>query len=370
MKQIKYSYCLDGDGNLVNIKMLSHETRHNCKYYCLQCNQEMVANLGTKKSWYFSHKAEKACDGESYLHKLAKRRIQDKFNSSITFPITFLRDVPCCESKTCFFSSTDSCKDDDVKIPCDLKLWNGSIVYDTCEEERSVGDFRPDLLLTCSMKNDRKPVFIEIFKTHQSEEAKITSNYKIIETTKINTEDDIDDILQYGFIEGRNCKTYNFTPQLPIVRKDDNPISRFVLFKTGAAKVCKDLDYIIFCNNKDQRYLPHSAIELNLKSQGIDIWGANETNGTLDSYQLGLVYLVKKGWEIRNCILCEHYKYNDFYSDHICILYKKLALEIPRPKQTMANRCQYYQLNQTLMNHNIDEIEKDIEVIKDFADML
>ncbi len=36
----------------------------------------------------------------------------------------------------------------------------------------------------------------------------------------------------------------------------------------------------------------------------------------------------------------------------------------------MANRCQYYQLNQTLMNHNIDEIEKDIEVIKDFADML
>ena len=137
MKQIKYSYSLDGDGNLFNIKMLSHETRHNCKYYCLQCGQEMVANLGTKKAWYFSHKAETACDGESY-----------------------------------------------------------------------------------------------------------------------------------------------------------------------------------------------------------------------------------------HCILCEHYKYNDFYSDHICILYKKLALGIQRPKQTMACRCQYYKLNQTLMNHNIEEIEKDIEVVKDFMDMI
>ena len=64
------------------------------------------------------------------------------------------------------------------------------------------------------------------------------------------------------------------------------------------------------------------------------------------------------------------YKYNDFYADHICILYKKLALGTQRPKQTMACRCQYYKLNQTLMNHNIEEIEKDIEVVKDFMDMI
>ena len=36
----------------------------------------------------------------------------------------------------------------------------------------------------------------------------------------------------------------------------------------------------------------------------------------------------------------------------------------------MACRCQYYQLNQTLMNHNIEEIEKEIEVVKDFMDMI
>lgn len=370
MKQIKYSYCLDGDGNLVNIKMLSHETRHNCKYYCLQCGQEMVANLGSKKAWYFSHKAETACDGESYLHKLAKRRIRDKFNSSSSFPMTFLRDVPCCESSTCFFSMPDACKTNDWRIACDLKFWDGQIIYDTCDEEKAVGEYRPDLLLTCSHKPDRQPVFIEIFKTHQSGKAKVTSHYKIIETTKIESEEDINYIIQHGFIEGEKCKTYNFNPQLPVIRKKDNPISRFVLFKTGAAMVLKDLDYKINCNKKDLHHLPHSAIELNLKNQGIDIWGLDESNDKLDSYQLGLVYLVKKGWDIKNCILCEHYKYNDFYANHICILYKKLALDTNRPKQTRANRCQYFELNQVLMNHNIDEIESDIEVLSVFKDML
>ena len=71
-KQIKYSYCVDEEGVLVHINSLTDATRHARKLLCLQCGQEMVANLGEKKVWYFSHKAETACDGESYLHKLAK----------------------------------------------------------------------------------------------------------------------------------------------------------------------------------------------------------------------------------------------------------------------------------------------------------
>ena len=69
MKQIKYSYCIDDNNELVHIKSLTNLTRHSRKLYCLQCGREMVANLGTKKTWHFSHKSECACDGESYLHK-------------------------------------------------------------------------------------------------------------------------------------------------------------------------------------------------------------------------------------------------------------------------------------------------------------
>lgn len=90
-KQVKYSYCINENNQLVHIKEITNETRHNHKLLCLECGQEMVANLGTKKAWYFSHKANTACNGESYLHKLAKRKIREKFLSSDSFPIIFTK---------------------------------------------------------------------------------------------------------------------------------------------------------------------------------------------------------------------------------------------------------------------------------------
>ena len=56
------------------------------------------------------------------------------------------------------------------------------MVYDTCQEEVKVGEFRPDLLLTGPMDEKLGPVFIEVYKTHESDEPKVTSQYKIIET--------------------------------------------------------------------------------------------------------------------------------------------------------------------------------------------
>ena len=49
-KQIKYSYCVDENGELVHINSLTDATRHDRKLFCLQCGQEMVANLGKKKT--------------------------------------------------------------------------------------------------------------------------------------------------------------------------------------------------------------------------------------------------------------------------------------------------------------------------------
>lgn len=357
LKQIRYSYSVNEEGELVHIKSLTDATRHVHRLYCLQCGQEMVAKLGTKKVWHFSHKAEIACDGETYLHKLAKRMIREKFVSANHFPITFSKEVTCLESNRCPCFIEETCQEHDVKISCDLKIWNNSIVYDTCEEETSVGSFRPDLLLTCSIKPNRRPVFIEIFKTHQSESEKLFSNYKIIETKKIESEEDIEDIVLRGFVEGENCTTYNFNPPLPFIRKTDVPIDRFVLFKSGAVKVFKASNYVVYCNNVYKRYHPRSVVELNMRDQGIDLWGDNEQTNVLDSYQTGLVYLVKKGMTIRNCILCKYYKYNDFYSSYICILYKTIGID-SRPNQSFANKCQRYELNPRLMTHSLSELEK------------
>lgn len=357
MKQIKYCYCLNENNELVHISSVSLESRHNKTYRCLECGNELVAKIGKIKIPHFAHRADTACDGESYLHKLAKRRIRKKFMSADSFSITFVRDVPCQDSGRCPCCTQSNCFERDISIPSDLKNWNGNVVYDTCQEEVRLGEFQPDLLLTCSTKPDRKPVFIEVYKTHQSEEPKVNSDYRIIETMKIKTEGDIDDIIERGFIEGQNCRTFNFSPILPSIKKKDIPIDRFVLFQSGAATIYRAVDYIVMCDKLNQRVDSNSVRELNIRGS-IDIWGNLAANKQLDSYQTGLVYLVKKGLVIKNCILCKFYKFNDYYTSYICILYKSFGAQSPKPKQSMANTCPRYELNQELMNHPLSELEK------------
>lgn len=71
MKQIKYSYCLDENKNLVHISSVTDENRHSRTFFCLECGQPMIAKIGKVKVPHFAHAADTACDGESYLHKLA-----------------------------------------------------------------------------------------------------------------------------------------------------------------------------------------------------------------------------------------------------------------------------------------------------------
>lgn len=330
-------------------------TRHACKLYCLQCGQEMVANLGTKRRWHFSHKKDTACDGESYLHKLAKRLIREKFLSSDHFPIIFSRDVPCSERAQCPLYAKEECKERSVEILSDLKSYNSNILYDRCDEEAPISDFRADLLLTNSSIPNRQPVLIEIYKTHQSSVTKLNSNYKLIETKKINSEEDIEDIVNRGFIEGINCDTHNFNPPLPNIRKRDVPIERFVLYNSGKAYVHSVFEPDFLCENVYKKYHPQSTIELNIRTNSSFL----PTSNQMGSYEMGLTYLVKKGWDIKNCIVCKHYKCGH-YGDMICVLYKNLGLHTPKPEQTMAKHCPKYEINPKYIQYPITELEKNI----------
>ena len=363
MAKIKYSYCLNENNDLVHISSVSVENRHSCTFHCLECGQPLIAKIGKIKVPHFAHRTDTACNGESYLHKLAKRRIREKFMSVDSFPIIFVRDVPCQDSEQCPCCDKNHCLERNISIPSDLKIWKGNILYDKCQEEVRLGEFQPDLLLTGPIEEKLGPVFIEVYKTHESEKSKVTSRFKIIETTKIKTEADIDDIIKMGFIEGQNCKTYNFSPKLPNVRKRDVPITRFFLFGNGAAKVIGATEYLITCDCLNKKIDPNSIRELNLKGMGIDIWGINEDEGSLDSYQTGLVYLVKKGLDIKNCILCKFYKYNEWRNTHVCIRYKSLGEQYHFPKQTTARNCPQFELNPVLMNHPIEELEKVISEV-------
>lgn len=352
---ITFHNATDADGHIIHIDEVTRDNRAE-HYYCVGCGEEMSAVLGDKREHHFRHK-EAHCNWESYLHKLAKKLIKDKFESSETFPVVFQREVPCTENCSCFLYQKEYCVKNNVKIPCDLKKWDGKQLYDQCREEVCYDGFRPDLLLSCALRPERAPIFIEIYKTHSSEKKKTSSSHKIIETKKLVSENDIYDILKRGFVEGDNCTTYNFSPQLPTVRKDDVPIDRFILFNNGAAKVIRAIDYELYCSEIHLKKFPHSIIELNMKSGGIDIWGDHFLNKTLDSYQMGLVYLLRKGMTIKNCILCEYYKYNDSYSHYMCVLYKTLHLSSCFPLQSDANKCSRFMVNQQLIQNAPDNIE-------------
>lgn len=362
MKQIKYSYCLNENNELIHIKSVSKENRHIHSYHCLECGNEMIAKIGKIKVPHFAHKADTTCNGESYLHKLAKRRIMEKFNSTDRFPLIFIRDVPCVKSKECPFYYEYKCFESNVKIEYDLKCWKGNVIYDSCKEETIYGNFKPDILLTCSSKQNRKPVFIEIYKTHKSEEEKLCSENRIIETMKIKEESDIDDIIERGFIEGENCNTFNCHPVFPVIKRNDVPIKRFVLNPDGSAFF---ISSYIKCGQIHKKAKSKSLLELNMMDY-IEIW----EDGVLDSYQKGLVYAVKKGFNIKNCILCRFHKYNDFYCRTICTHYKSLGEKTPITKQSKANTCPHYTLNQKLMNHSLSDIEKDIIEVKENNSLL
>lgn len=359
-KEVKYRYCKsknDGEGEIVCIDDVTIENRYSRKYYCLSCGNEMTAYLRGKKTRHFHHKADCGCNFETYLHILAKRLIKIKFLSSDTFPIVFKRMVQCSERNNCPFYYEEECCEE-TEATYDLRIWDKKIIYDVCDEEEPYGGFKPDLLLSCSSKPNRDRVFIEIFKSHASEANKLSSGYKIIETTQIKSEIEIEDIIKRGFVEGENCETVGFEPKLPTIRKEDVPINRLALFKNGAIKISKAIDYEICCDLLHHKVYPNSVLELNMKDVGIDIWGDCAQNQTLDAYQLGLVYLVKRGISLRNCIICKYRKYNNAYDQYMCIRYKELNPSNRFPSQTCANKCPLYELNSELINWTPKDIDK------------
>lgn len=354
-KEIQYSYCYDEQDNIVHISNIKPQNKHDHKYKCINCGEEMIANTGEVNRHYFSHAKNTRCSGESYLHTLAKILIKQKFDEKKSFPIIFNKNVPCKEKQKCIFVSGYYCKKEKVSIHSDLKVWEGNAIYDTCEEEKNIDNFRPDLILSSSTKPNREKTFIEIYKTHESSELKKSSKYRIIETHPISSEEDIKDILKYGFIEGVNCEVYNFNPHLPEIRLKEMPVERFMLFKSGKALLTE-----ISCEKLEIKSKTNAILELNIKSSGYYI---EESKIKMDAFHMGLVYSIKKGLEIKNCMLCKNYKTNNFGGRSVCVLYKKLNLPQYHPEQDYASKCPEYFVRQELLNYTLDELKAEISEV-------
>lgn len=147
-------------------------------YSCIECGEPLIIKDGSTKRKHFAHKSNTKCDGESYIHKIWKKRIKDKFYSNSSFCIKYLVSTPCKDVNTCLIKKKIS----DLKCnTCFVKEVDLKQEYDTWQEEVEYKGFIGDIVLTNSKDPAKEPLFIEIYYGHSCNEDKIESGIKIVE---------------------------------------------------------------------------------------------------------------------------------------------------------------------------------------------
>ncbi len=330
-----YSYAINENSILTKID----DAIKGQKYFCPYCNAPMVPRQGAKRKWHYAHKPdiEHPCCYESYLHKLAKLQIKNCFDNTNQFHITF-------SPKT--FCSIHNCPLN-ARQPCswpESKTFELKHLYDTCSIEKGINGFIADLILSSSEYPDRPPIIIEIFVKHKSSEEKIKSGLRIIEI-KIQSEKDISDILDscsisekvffkndwsdgIDVVKFHNFKGYSF--KMPSEKHQQSKfhfwIDEKLYFHLDSVHY---YNYDYFCLSPIREDLNDAVFRID-SSEPLDLdFAFNE--------------LVKSGLNIRFCNMCDFYKFNDFLSRSLCVLYKSKGTD-KHPKLSYANICPHFTL--------------------------
>lgn len=329
----KYHYAYDENKTVIDIKNVSPEDRADHTFYCISCGDEMIAKLGNKNTHHFAHKnGDDSCCNETYLHKLGKFLLKKKFENFSTFEVIYSRNIECQKKLSCPFYEKECIEP--VNETFDLKKY-----YDTCEEEKFFNNYRADLLLYDSTGRYKNVVFIEIHVTHECTQEKQFSGQRIIEI-KIKSDDDLYSLINSPIKESKNIKFigFNRTSKINKVLAKRN-LFRFQLFKNGAAYV-SNFEDMPTCNTK--KMSPNSILELNIDYGYI---------GDTTAYDYGLATAINMGYKIKNCKLCKYKKsgFESSMSSIFCCLSKKYGTPT-YPKQSDANKCQYFRLDMIRIN--------------------
>ena len=213
---IKFHNAIGTDGHIIHIDEVTKENRAE-HYYCVGCGGEMSAVLGDKREHHFRHK-EAHCSWESYLHKLGKMRLKQRFDTQKEFVIKYYVEHHCDKAKGCKLEQIYRDKKCNCRelIAIDLKK-----LFDTCEEEVIYKGYRADLMLSSKEHPEREPIFLEISVTHDCEAEKLASGIHIIELKIADEKDVLRPLIEEDSLFGR------VNPEQPY----DLPPIRFFNFK-------------------------------------------------------------------------------------------------------------------------------------------
>lgn len=264
MSKIKYRYAFDENDNLVCIEDVIKEECRKHTYHCIGCGCDLLPRLGNVRNHHFYHGKAK-CDSESYIHKLAKWRLVEKFNNSEHFYVSY-NVIYVCSKADCTLRNVNCCQPKS-QYKIDLKQY-----YNTAQLESPIKGFVADVLLTNSVK-EVEPVLLEVYVTHSCEQKKLDSHMRIIELQICNESDANGlinrDVLQEESKEkDKRVSFYNFKTKIP--KKMSSEIHRFV------RNDIKQVGYeeIIKCEDADSKIDPSSTLEINAvcKKQNVPRW--------------------------------------------------------------------------------------------------
>lgn len=346
------TYALNHEGVLVHID--SVPKGNNCGCICPACKKPLQAkNAGKLRKHHFAHQIGVDCPTafETVLHLLAKERIQKAFYAQTAFNIEFEYRYHCKKEKSCVYVRYDNCE------TAERRRFNLKEYYDTCEQETAYDNInrRSDLKIWSTVHPDRKPIYIEIFVTHQSDESKLHSGNKIIEI-KIENEQDIDEIVQNGFVEKPRDMTtlsenvavtkthfFGFKKEDYCNKMLNQPIDfcRYVLYPSGKFRCYQDT---CLCNELC-RTEPRAQCELCFHT--IDSFNVRELAKWMGYQRYG----------IKNCLLCRNYVDSYDGMGKLCRLYKHLGFSRYEQHDTArAKTCPSFTLYKQEMEESLKEL--------------
>lgn len=339
MAEVKYQYSLDEKGELVNINSLTRESRRLHTYRCIGCGNILLPRaIGSlKRRPHFYHKEQIDCSSETYLHKLGKRIIKERFYSSESFNISYPVTV-ACNNPACVLRN-ELCKDINQQHEVNLKE-----IYDTCKEEVSINGFVADLLLSSNKCPNIPPILIEICVSHACEDEKRNSGLKIIEI-KIKEENDLITIFSDGVLKeivpswDVKCSKVEFISfRRNFQERKIIPITRYVFIPQSIVE-----GYLtqVDCSDANYRIRKNSVFELNVLSNSYD-------RPQIMNDVLRWLYRYKG---FRRCNICRFFYATMYENFPICRLSKKYG-KPKYPNANFAEQCNSFSVDNRVLSNN------------------
>ncbi len=337
---VQYRYAFNSSNAVVTAESLAG-TQITDTYSCIACAKPLVARVnGQVRRPHFGHKFQGECNGETYLHRLAKRVFEDTYRNCLSEGLPFT--ISLTSPRVC-----DKFKQLTGRI-CELgeetHEYDLTQYYSELRVETRDGQFIPDISLH-SVERPDDIIYVEIAVSHFLSEKKASCGNRVIEIP-VESEKDID-MIRNAKLTPDNASFIGFHPEAGVVPDAECKCSRervFAFYVFSSGKAYLDQGQLQSLRSRIQRKA-HSLCYFNIiqDSNKFSESGFPEmVRGDLFVEQVHLAH--KRGVPIKSCYLCRYHgnNWSVLTDDSIfCKTYNKPC------NSNEAAECDRYRLQKT-----------------------